>query len=104
MILVGPAYVLPWLINLDVVGLIVIQNDYGTNVGDYFKVIINTLATLPGHDEICETNVQPFADQLLWLFFDMTSINGSVVHVRHILRGPRTRTLAHCFGGAGLPM
>jgi hypothetical protein len=40
MILVGPAYVLPWLINLDVVGLIVIQNDYGTNVGDYFKVII----------------------------------------------------------------
>lgn len=40
MILINPAYVLPWLINLDVVGLIVIQNDYGTNVRDYFKVII----------------------------------------------------------------
>lgn len=40
MILIDPTYVLPWLINLDVVGLIVIENDYGTNVGDYFKVII----------------------------------------------------------------
>jgi hypothetical protein len=40
MVLIDPAYVLPWLINLNVVGLIVIENNYGTNVGDDFKVII----------------------------------------------------------------
>ena len=40
MILINAIYVLPWLINLDVVGLVVIEDNYGTNVGNYFKVII----------------------------------------------------------------
>ena len=40
MILIDPVYVLPWLINLDIEGLFVIEDNYGTNVGDYFKVII----------------------------------------------------------------
>jgi hypothetical protein len=40
MILIDTVYVLPWLINLDVVGFVVIEDNYGTNVGNYFKVII----------------------------------------------------------------
>jgi len=101
MILIDAVYVLPWLINLDVVGLVVIEDNYGTNVGNYFKVIIYTLAGLPGHDEVCETDLQPPADQL-GLFHDMIGIvDRDVVHIRHVSRG--TRTLPHLVGrGAGL--
>jgi len=100
MILIDAVDVLPWLINLDVVGLVVIKDNYGTNVGDYFKVIVYTLAGLPGHDEVRETDLQPPVDQL-GLFLDMIGIvDRNIVHI-HISRG--TRTLADLVGrGAGL--
>jgi len=94
LILVKTVNVFPWLIDVHVMGLVVVKNNHGTNVGDDLEIITKALPTLPGDDEVRKADFKlPFVQGYGFFLILLAIIGERVIQVCHVDKNSRTLAL-----------